>query len=150
MVLGIDPGATVGWCFFDPADRIVRAWGAERWIGFPTVATISTAFAGHYIAAIEEPFVRAGTGPAGWAVGECCKVYGYIRGRLEASGIEVVSVEAGKWQSWLTGKSRGQKGMGHLVSEALGARLVLPRRSNGHARDALGVALYVSEVRNDT
>lgn len=156
-ILGIDPGATCGWCVYDDGHWGNEVWipapgswidaGAERWLGFPTVATLAHIMFDHQltVAAIEEPFVRSGTGPAGWAVGETCKVFGYLRGRLEASDLRVVPVPAGDWQGALTGRPRGSKGMSKLVTAALAERGLLPKRSNQHMRDACGIAWFAAE-----
>jgi Holliday junction resolvasome RuvABC endonuclease subunit len=149
-ILGIDPGAHVGWCVVDDGEWVKA--GVEMWLGFPTVATLLSEYSLHgcHKVAIEEPFVRGGTGPAGWAVGECCKVYGYARGRLEASGIEVVSVAAGDWQKALTGRGRGSKGMSSLVTCAMRDLGVVPKKSNQHQRDAYGVAWYAGTLSLET
>lgn len=146
-VLGLDPGATIGWCVYDTDDGWVAA-GTERYLGFPTIASLLLTYKdrGCDSVAIEEPFVRGGTGPAGWAVGETCKIFGYARGRIEASGIECVPVAAGDWQRKLTGKGRGTKGMGKLVKARLGALGLLPKRSNEHERDACGIAWFAARL----
>ena len=43
------------------------------------------------------------------------------------------------WRRWLTGKRNPSDAE---IKLALAARLTLPKRSNNHARDACGVALY--------
>jgi hypothetical protein len=141
--LAIDPGAHCGWCVYDTRAGVIST-GTEQWCGFPTVAALAMTYEekGCSVVVIEEPFVRGGTGPAGWAVGEVCKIFGYLRGRLEASGVPCLPVAAGDWQRAVTGKGRGTRGMGGLVKEDLAARGMLPKRSNPHVRDAIGLALY--------
>jgi hypothetical protein len=144
-VLGLDPGATTGWCVYD-TERGWLAAGEERWFGCPTAASLLLLWKEHGcdIIAIEEPFVRGGSGPASWAVGETKGVWGVIVGMAYSSGIECVSVPAGDWQSALTGKSRGTRGMSKLVNRALGKLGLLPKQSNQHKRDACGIARHAA------
>ena len=59
-------------------------------------------------------------------------------GRIVAAKGGVV-VHPEDWRKWLTGKRSPSDAE---IKVALAARLVLPKRSNNHARDACGVALY--------
>ncbi len=54
---------------------------------------------------------------------------------------KVLGVSPEEWRKWLTGKRNPSDA---VIKQALESRLALPKRTNEHVRDALGVALWLS------
>ncbi len=86
IILGIDPGATTGWCLYDSGDRHVIASGSDRDIG--VVAELHHAMLLEHVddIAIERP---KGYGPTRPQVVDCAYVCGWIAATLDAHGFEV-------------------------------------------------------------
>ncbi len=66
---------------------------------------------------------------------------GWVSGHPSVS--KCVGVSPEEWRKWLTGKRNPSDA---VIKQALESRLVLPRRTNEHVRDALGVALWLQAV----
>lgn len=146
-VLGFDPGAAhTGWVLIEVSGR------DERWIDGGAVAQIWTVmpkgahlrdadiWAVESVAAVAP---RDGFGPrmAKYLI-DAAKVCGEILAEARVYGRPVVEVTAATWRKAIVGSGRATDAQ---VAQALALRFggSMPR-SNAHARDAAGCALYAA------
>lgn len=151
-VLGVDPGATIGWCVLDVGDSTgsyvsagaVRA-GAHG-LGDDARSLLESVLAGAraIILAIERVEHVHGQARMGSSYAEGLARAGWVGGEIaqlgRARGLEVATVEAAVWRKLLVGSRTAKDAQ---IAAMVRVRIpTWPKRSNAHTRDAAGVALW--------
>ena len=140
-LLAIDPGVHIGFAVLDRDVGLITS-GTDGWVGFPTVSSLLLTYQerGCDAVALEKPMFYPGMTKAAWALAETIDLTGYMRGRIEASGIRCIQVKAADWRQTVVGKRNPSNAE---VKAALSRDGYCPRRSNEHERDAIGLGLHV-------
>lgn len=138
-VLGIDPGSGhIGLAVIDVGDQ-----GFLEWVSCATVkpGEVTTAMLATYkmndvaFVVVEAPVGRPGPwiGP----VVDTAMIAGEIYGMAMCVGLRPTYVTCSDWRKVITGRHNASDAQ---VKVALEKRMVLPKRTNAHVRDAAGVA----------
>jgi Holliday junction resolvasome RuvABC endonuclease subunit len=143
IVMGIDPGATVGLCVLNLAERPTsRVWsGSSRG---ETAAEVLGEIAIPALVCVERVERVHGSPRMGSAYAEGLVRAAWLGGEIaqwcRSRGARVVTCSAGTWRGALCGSSQA-------TDAAIAAMVRLrirdwPARSNAHERDAAGCALW--------
>lgn len=87
MILGIDPGATTGWCLYDSLHRRVHASGLFPGADYATAGFLAAIQSASSIV-LERPVAHGPTRPQ---VVECAWIAGLIAGRLHAEAVQTMT-----------------------------------------------------------
>jgi len=159
IVLGVDPGGTIGWCVLDCSTTgaqpaLVKA-GSTRdplevpWRSYGVALVAVELPEGFYPSA-----ARKGTGGAVLArtaegLIEAARIGARILGRAEEAGLRVLEVAAPDWRRALGVRAGGRRAqdVDQQVARAVPDHVRgWPPRSNAHVRDAAGVALFAARA----
>ena len=143
LVLGIDPGAVTGWCLLDLAPSRPR-WldggsfrGPLAWLPMWSLAEFVA------VESVAGVFPRAGFGTGmATALLHAAELGGRILGQCQVRGVATQQASALEWRRGIVGSAQASDAR---VKAVLELRVDAMPRTNAHARDAAGVALFCGQ-----
>jgi len=159
IVLGVDPGVTIGWCVLacspTGAQPGLVAAGSTRdplevpWRSYGVALVAVELPEGFYPSAARKGVGGAELASKAAGIIGAARVGARLLGRAEEAGLRVLEVAAPDWRRALGVRTGGRRAedVGQQIKRAIKLHVRgWPDRSNEHARDAAGVALFAARA----